>query len=241
MSAGGEDAVLRLYVRDPGRAAVDVSLLQLVRGLLPVPRVLDAMPDPMADGAPPYVLTERLPGINLQTYLETAGDEGAPEGRGAAWANCSSGSAGCRSSRFGEFTGRDLAIESFGAGGLTAWLDDHVEEMGFSRSPGRRACTPCSTGRRISRTPGWSGSAWCTATSTRRTCWSIRRPPRSPGLIDWEFAHAGSPYSGSGESAAFLHGSGRSAEAVLRVVRRDRAGPRATGCRSGRGRPICGR
>ena len=44
VSAAGEDAVLRLYVRDPARAPVDVSLLRLVRGLLPVPRMLDANP-----------------------------------------------------------------------------------------------------------------------------------------------------------------------------------------------------
>ena len=41
VSAGGEDAVLKFYVKDPERAVVDAALLQLVRGLLPVPRVLD--------------------------------------------------------------------------------------------------------------------------------------------------------------------------------------------------------
>ena len=74
VSAAGEDAVLRLYLRHPARASVDVALLQLVRGLLPVPRVLDAKPEGQ-DGDPPYVLTERLPGVNLETYLETAPDE----------------------------------------------------------------------------------------------------------------------------------------------------------------------
>ena len=50
VSAGGEDAVLKLYVKDPERAAVDAALLRLVHGLLPVPRVLDAMPE--RDGSP---------------------------------------------------------------------------------------------------------------------------------------------------------------------------------------------
>ena len=39
-----EQVVLRIYRRDPGRALVDASLLRLVRGLLPVPGVLEERP-----------------------------------------------------------------------------------------------------------------------------------------------------------------------------------------------------
>ncbi|HYU85526.1 MAG TPA: phosphotransferase [Kribbellaceae bacterium] len=70
-TAAGEDAVLRLYLRSPQRARIDVALTELVRGLLPVPRVLDAKPDGTADD-PPYVLSERLPGVSLETFLPTA-------------------------------------------------------------------------------------------------------------------------------------------------------------------------
>lgn len=74
VSAGDEDAVIKFYARDPERAAVDASLLELVRGLLPVPRVLDLKRDGSFED-PPYLLTERLPGINLQVFLESATDE----------------------------------------------------------------------------------------------------------------------------------------------------------------------
>ena len=71
VTAAGEDAVLRLHLRSPQRARIDVALTELVRGLLPVPRVLDAKPDGTADD-PPYVLSERLPGVSLESFLRTA-------------------------------------------------------------------------------------------------------------------------------------------------------------------------
>ena len=216
VSAGGEDAVLRLYVRDPGRAAVDVSLMQLVRGLLPVPRVLDAMPDPMDDGAPPYVLTERLPGMNLQTYLETAGEEErgkVGEQLGELLVRLS----GMPFLRFGGFTGRDLAIESFGAGGLTTWLDDHVEGMGFSRS---QVDSLYGVLDRAEDLADSGVERFCLVHSDFNPKNLLVDPETAEltGLIDWEFAHSGSPYADLGNLLRFCTDPALG-EAVLRVVR----------------------
>jgi aminoglycoside phosphotransferase (APT) family kinase protein len=215
VSAAGEDAVLRLYVRHPARAAVDVSLMRLVRGLLPVPRVLDAMPE-VSDQGPPYVLTERLPGVNLELYLETAAaDERRKVGEqlGELLVRLS----GMPFLTFGEFRGRELAIESFGAGGLTQWFNKHVQDMGLTRDQ-----ADCMDGV-------LDQAEDLAATGVDRVCLvhsdfnpkNLLVDPESAeltGLIDWEFAHAGSPYTDLGNLLRFCEDPVL-AGAVLRVVR----------------------
>ena len=48
-----------------------------------------------------------------------------------------------------------------------------------------------------------AGPVWCTPTSTPRTSWSTRTPSRSPGVLDWEFAHAGHPFTDLGNLLRF--------------------------------------
>lgn len=216
VSAAGEDAVLRLYARHPERAAVDVSLLRLVRGLLPVPRVLDAMPDPAGDGAPPYVLTERLPGINLQTYLDTAGDkqrQKVGEQLGELLVRLS----GMPFLTFGEFVGRDLVIESFGSGGLTQWFNRYVEDLGLTRDQVESLYSVLDRAEDLADT---GVDRICLVHSDFNPKNLLVDPDTAEltGLIDWEFAHAGSPYTDLGNLLRFCVDPvlGR---AVLSVVR----------------------
>ncbi|TCN43257.1 aminoglycoside phosphotransferase (APT) family kinase protein [Kribbella orskensis] len=216
VSAAGEDAVLRLYARHPERAAVDVSLLRLGRGLLPVPRVLDAMPDPAGDGAPPYVLTERLPGVNLQTYLDTAGDkerQKVGEQLGELLVRLS----GMPFLTFGEFVGRDLVIESFGAGGLTQWLDRYVEDLGLTRDQVESLYSVLDRAEDLADT---GVDRICLVHSDFNPKNLLVDPDSADitGLVDWEFAHAGSPYTDLGNLLRFCADPvlGR---AVLSVVR----------------------
>jgi len=65
-----DQVVLRIYRRNPDRAVVDASLLRLVRGILPVPEVIEARP---ARGDEPALLvTEKLPGVPLDALLRAA-------------------------------------------------------------------------------------------------------------------------------------------------------------------------
>jgi aminoglycoside phosphotransferase (APT) family kinase protein len=216
VSAGGEDAVLRLYGRHPERAAVDVSLLRLVRGLLPVPRVLDAMPDPAGDGAPPYVLTERLPGINLQTYLDTAADkerQKVGEQLGELLVRLS----GMPFLTFGEFVGRDLLIESFGGGGLTQWLNRYVEDLGLTRDQVESLYSVLDRAEDLADT---GVDRICLVHSDFNPKNLLVDPDTAEltGLIDWEFAHAGSPYTDLGNLLRFCEDPVLG-KAVLSVVR----------------------
>jgi aminoglycoside phosphotransferase (APT) family kinase protein len=215
VSAAGEDAVLRLYVRHPARAAVDVSLMRLVRGLLPVPRVLDAMPE-VSEQGPPYVLTERLPGVNLEKYLESAGDD---ERRkvGEQLGDLLVRLSGMPFLDFGEFRGRELTIEPFDAGGLTQWFNKYVEDLGLTRDQADSMESVLDRAEDLA------------ATGVDRACLvhsdfnpkNLLVDPESAeitGLIDWEFAHAGSPYTDLGNLLRFCEDPVLGA-AVLRVVR----------------------
>ncbi|GAA1652682.1 hypothetical protein GCM10009744_50770 [Kribbella alba] len=215
VSAAGEDAVLRLYVRHPARAAVDVSLMRLVRGLLPVPRVLDAMPE-VSDQGPPYVLTERLPGVNLEKYLESAGDD---ERRkvGEQLGDLLVRLSGMPFLDFGEFRGRELTIEPFDAGGLTQWFNKYVEDLGLTRDQADSMEGVLDRAEDLA------------ATGVDRACLvhsdfnpkNLLVDPGSAeltGLIDWEFAHAGSPYTDLGNLLRFCQDPVLGA-AVLGVVR----------------------
>jgi aminoglycoside phosphotransferase (APT) family kinase protein len=216
VSAGGEDAVLKLYAKHPTRAAVDVSLMQLVRGLLPVPRVLDAMPDPAGDGAPPYVLTERLPGVNLQTYLDSAGDkerQKVGEQLGEVLVRLS----GMPFLTFGEFVGRDLEIGPLGASSLEQWLDGHLEDLGLGREQVESLYGVIDRVEDLNETGVYR---FCLVHSDFNPKNLLVDPETAEltGLIDWEFAHSGSPYADLGNLLRFCDDPVLGG-AVLSVVR----------------------
>jgi aminoglycoside phosphotransferase (APT) family kinase protein len=206
-----------LYVRHPTRAAVDVSLMRLVRGLLPVPRVLDAKPE-VSDEGPPYVLTERLPGVNLAVFLETAGDaqrQRVGEQLGELLVKLS----GMPFLSFGEFTGRELAISSFGgeSDGLMQWFNQHVEDMGLTRDQVEAFHAVIDDADDLAAT---GVDRVCLVHSDFNPKNLLVDPSTAEitGLIDWEFAHAGSPYTDLGNLLRFCDDPVLGG-AVLSVVR----------------------
>lgn len=217
VSAAGEDAVLRLYVRDPDRAAVDVSLLRLVRGLLPVPRVLDAKQEGSA-GDPPYVLMERLPGVNLETFLANAG-AAERERVGRQLGELLTRLSGMPFLEPGEFGGRALTVRPFPPGDLRQWYDARPAPL-----------TPVQT----ERLGHVLDEADDLAAETHRFCLvhsdfnpkNLLVDPGTAtitGLIDWEFAHVGSPYADVGNLLRFC------TDAVLATAVLDVVGPMLPG------------
>ncbi len=215
VSAAGEDAVLRLYVRQPERAAIDVSLMELVRGLLPVPRVLDAKPEGSPDD-PPYVLTERLPGVNLEVYLQTAG-EAERRRVGQHLGELLVRLSGMPFRVFGEFVGRELVVRPYPFGDLERYVDAHVVDLELEAKQVVKLGEVVAEAEEL------------LAGGVERVCLvhsdfnpkNLLVDPDTQeitGLIDWEFAHAGSPYTDLGNLLRFCTDPAL-AGAALRVVR----------------------
>jgi aminoglycoside phosphotransferase (APT) family kinase protein len=202
----GEVSVVRIYRRDPGRAPIDAALLRLVGDILPVPDVLEvrhATPD-----APAVLVTLRLTrGQPLDRLLDEVDDVdwrrlGSSLGRALATLS------GVPFVRSGAFTGPDLAVAS---GSLP---DDLGEWAQRHRDTGRLSTWTSAD---------WDGllSLIDDAEQSLESDGGLPRPvlvhsdfnaknllvdPETwelTGLLDWEFAHAGSPYADIGNLTRF--------------------------------------
>lgn len=206
----GEDSaspvVLRIYQSVPERAVVDASLLRLVRGIVPVPRVVDVR---AAEGDRPALLvTEFLRGLPLDQALSR------PSVLDLAAVGSQVGEVLGRLSGVpflhpGGFDGVDLAVRTSG------WTDDLREFAQGYRDTGRLA--------------DWSDRDWSALVdlieragdrldaggdASSRTVLVhgdfnpknvVLGPDPYPlvGVVDWEFAHAGSPYADVGNFTRF--------------------------------------
>ncbi|GAA2756996.1 phosphotransferase family protein [Actinopolymorpha rutila] len=204
VGAPGEEAVLRLYLREPGRAGIDAALLALVRDLVPVPRVLDLRTRATPD-QPAFLLVERLPGEPLDRWLPDASPrlrKAAGAGVGRVLARLS----GMPFPRAGEFVDAGLRVRPWtgAAGGLEEWVNAHRESgalagWSFADLAGLREVA--RQGQDL-------------LDEVRRTCLchsdfnpkNLLVDPETgavTGLVDWEYAHAGSPYADLGNLLRF--------------------------------------
>ncbi|REF34724.1 phosphotransferase family protein [Thermasporomyces composti] len=218
VGVAGEEAVLRLYARDPARAAVDAALLALVRGLLPVPRVLEQRVRGTPE-APAFLLLERLPGVRLDQWLPEA-DADLRARAGGSVGRVLAQLAGIPFLRAGEFVGAELRIE---ARARSASLVDLVEDR---RTRGALAALSEEdlTGLvEVAR----SAEDILDRGGEPRICLvhgdfdpsNLLVDPTTgevTGVLDWELAHAGTPHTDLGALLRF-ESDATFAEAVLRA------------------------
>ncbi len=120
----GERCVVRIYA-DPGdrgdaAAEIDAALLRLVRGLVPVPEVLEVRrPDP-AVGAPGLLVTSFVAGLRGDLLLPDLDDEGLAR-LGHSMGTVAATLAGMPQLRPGPFLGADLTVG--------AWADQQDREV----------------------------------------------------------------------------------------------------------------
>lgn len=202
----GERAVVRLYPPgDPrGDAApeVDQAVLRLVRGLLPVPDVLEVRHADAAAGRPGLLVTSWLPGERgdlVVARLSAAEDTGGLTRLGASAGAVAATLAGMPSLRPGPFTDAELAVGSFPAGGLDDWVDSRLAHWsGAERTAlgevARRAQDLLDTQRRT-----------CLVHSDLNPKNLLVDPVslEVTGVVDWEFAHAGHPWTDLGNLLRF--------------------------------------
>lgn len=194
--AAGERTVVRVYggrstARGPQAPEVDAAVLALVRGLVPVPDVLEVRRADPRSGAPGLLVTGWVPGERGDLVLPRLDDAGLAAlghrlGRVAGLLAC------MPQPGTGPFVDGDLRIGSFGdesdlggvhashAGRLTGWTDDersglavvvaHAESL---LAPGRRRSLVHSDLNPKNVLVGPSSEV--------------------AAVLDWEFAHAGHP------------------------------------------------
>ncbi|NPC44308.1 phosphotransferase family protein [Nocardioides sp. zg-1230] len=203
---GGERAVVRLYPPDDPRGdaapEVDQAVLRLVRGLLPVPEVLEVRRADAATGRPGLLVTSWLPGERGDLVVERltgADDTDGLRRLGGSTGGVAAALAGMPMLRPGPFVDAELAVGSFGDGGLDEWVDARLAHW-----PDAERVALAEVARR----------AQDLLDSVQRTCLvhsdlnpkNLLVDPDSlevAGVLDWEFAHAGHPWTDLGNLLRF--------------------------------------
>ena len=205
LTSAGEQAVLRLYARRPERAAVDRALLERVRGLLPVPRVLEAALVPEGPGRPPFLLLEALPGDRLDVVLPAA-DAPLRRRLGEAVAGVLVLLATERMPRPGWFADGRLEPEPFppAAADPARWLDAHLGAPWFARLPrAERETLRAVAGRAARLTAGGTRVALVHGDLNPKNLLVDPATGGVTGVLDWEFAYAGAPLGDVGNLLRF--------------------------------------
>jgi len=207
--SAGQRTVVRLYVqrgarRGPRAVEVDAAVLRLVRGLLPVPEVLEVRrPDPAA-GTPALLVTSLLPGVRLDTVLSQVSDAT----RAAVGSNL-----GVLLGRLaqmpmlwpGRLVDGDLSVEPWDEGAdLVGWVESQRSTSSLANwTPGDysallevadQAQTVLDQVTRVSLVHGDLNPK------------NVLVDPGTgvvTGLVDWEFCHAGAPVADLGNLLRF--------------------------------------
>lgn len=200
--AGGERVVVRVYppgdVRGPDAPEIDRALLHLVRGLVPVPDVVELVHEHPESGRPGLLVTTWMPGVRgdlLLPDLDAAGCERLGRSMGATAATL----AGMPWRRPGTFADADLRLDELPAAELRAWVESRLAHWDVSRR---------------SRLADLADRAQDLLDTVGRACLvhgdlnpkNVLVDPATLALtavLDWEFAHAGHPWTDVGNLVRF--------------------------------------
>lgn len=207
--AGGERVVVRLYPPDvpegarrgsPGTAPeTDAAVLALVRGLLPVPDVLEVRRGDAASGTPGLLVTSWLPGERGDLVLDRLPDAARLGRMGGDMGRLAATLAGMPMRRPGPFVDAELALGQFPEGGLGEWVETRL--TAWSEADRARLVRVAESAQaRLDRV----GRA-CLVHSDLNPKNVLVDPATGAvtGLIDWEFAHAGHPWTDLGNVLRF--------------------------------------
>lgn len=207
--AAGERSVVRVYGgrgarRGPSAPEVDAAVLRLVRGLLPVPEVLEVRRPAVHAGTPGLLVTTFLPGELLEQVLPRLDEEGLAvvgESLGHALARL----AHVPMLRTGTFADSDLRVEPFPAAeDLVAWVDSHATGTALADwvPADLAALRDVAEGAqrlldRLDRV---------VLVHSDFNAKNLLVDPDTlelTGVLDWEFAHAGTPLADLGNLLRF--------------------------------------
>ncbi|HET8559197.1 MAG TPA: phosphotransferase [Marmoricola sp.] len=203
----GEQTVVRIYGprsarRGPLAPEVDAAVLRLVRGLLPVAEVLEVRRAGPAGESPGLLVTSRLPGERLEDVLPGLDRDGLARVGGTLGTVL--GRLGHMAMpRPGAFVDRDLTIAPMPreAADLRSWVEHHRDRLAWPTGDLDRL-------RRVAdrAQPLLDLTDRCCLVHSDFNPKNVLVDPETldvTGLVDWEYAHSGSPYADLGNLLRF--------------------------------------
>jgi aminoglycoside phosphotransferase (APT) family kinase protein len=200
----GDRSVVRIYPPDaagPASAEVDAAVLRLVRGLVPVPEVLEVRPARPEADQPGLLVTSFLPGVRGDELLPRLG-AGARVDVGTTLGGLVADLGGMPMLRPGPFVDPDLRIGDFGVDGLPEFVELRLPELGHLAPAEVDGLREVATDAQV------------LLDTVPRTCLvhsdlnpkNLLLDPETlalTGVLDWEFAHAGHPFTDLGNLLRF--------------------------------------
>ncbi len=213
--AAGERSVVRIYAqrgarRGPHAVEVDAAVLRLVRGLLPVPEVLEMrLADPAA-GTPALLVTAMLPGHGSTRSWRSPTPIGA-RASDATSASCWHDWRRCRCCAPGLFVDAELRVSASMATDLVEWVARHREGTALAAWPQAEYDVLLDVAAAAQEVLDLTDRV-CLVHSdfNAKNLLVDAETAAVTGLVDWEFAHAGGPFEDLGNllrlerDAAFL-------------------------------------
>jgi aminoglycoside phosphotransferase (APT) family kinase protein len=201
---GGERSVVRIYPpgrRDDAAPEVDAAVLRLVRGLVPVPDVLEVRRSITAAGRPGLLVTSFLPGERGDLVLPHLSDADAAT-FGGGLGHLLADLAGMPTSRGGPFVDAALTIGDFGmTDDLPAFVAGHAEALGWEPQLLDRLT---SVARRAQTLLDEVGRTCLVHSDLNPKNLLVDRDNLTvTGVLDWEFAHSGHPFTDLGNLLRF--------------------------------------
>jgi aminoglycoside phosphotransferase (APT) family kinase protein len=205
--SAGERSVVRVYGersawRGPAAPEVDAAVLALVRGLVPVPEVLEVRRADLDLGAPGLLITELVAGVRGDLLLPTL-DDGGLAHLGAGLGRVAGMLACMPMPRAGTFVDGTLALGSFGAeadlGGLLESRADRLEGWTAAETAGLRAVARDAQ----DLLDGVPRRALVHGDLNPKNVLLEPDTLAVAAVLDWEFAHAGHPATDLGNLLRF--------------------------------------
>lgn len=193
--AGGDRTVVRIFAglrHSPEAAQVQEALLTLVRGLLPVPEVLEVRRADPAAGMPALLVTSFLPGTRADLLMPTLDAAGLAR-LGAACGRIAAALGGMPQLRRGRFADAELRIEPNDCD-LPAYVESLELDLPGLAEVAEQAQALLDEDQRA-----------CLVHSDLNAKNLLVDPQtlEVTGVLDWEYAHAGHPFADLGNLLRF--------------------------------------
>ena len=200
--AGGERSVVRIYppgLRADDAPEIDAAVLRLVRGLVPVPDVLEVRRGVTGADRPGLLVTSFLPGERGDLVLPGLDDTGAAT-LGDRIGHLLADLSGMPTLAAGPFVDDDLTIGDFGSpDGLPGFVADHATALGPEVVTG---LAPVAE-RAQAMLDGVGRTCLVHSDVNPKNLLVDAATLSVTGLLDWEFAHAGHPFTDLGNVLRF--------------------------------------